>query len=275
MDTSIDCAAVVGRVRTLLHDYLAAHPLRALVLGVSGGIDSAATAALAAPVCRERGIPLIGRSLPIHSNKPEEIERASRIGAAFCDDFGEVDLAPAFDALSGFILDQEGAATDGQREKIRLGNIKARIRMIYLYNLACAHQGMVLSTDNLTEFYLGFWTLHGDVGDYGPVQTLWKSEVYALAHWTAGELRPAQAPAAAALDACVNAVVTDGLGITTSSLEQIGAKDYDEVDRILRSYYEQGSREFADHPVVKRSLANAYKRDNPYNPARTLLIGRS
>lgn len=274
MDTVIDCAAVVTRIRKLLRAYLAAHKLRALVLGVSGGIDSATTAALAAPVCRETGVPLIGRSMPIHSNKPEEIERANGIGRSFCDDFAEVDLAPAFDALSGFILEKEGAAPDPTREKIRLGNIKARVRMIYLYNLACARQGMVLSTDNLTEFYLGFWTLHGDVGDYGIIQTLWKSEVYALAHWMAAELRSTNAAAAAALDACGRAVVTDGLGITASSLEQIGARDYDEVDRILRSFHEQGSHEFAEHPVVKRSLANAYKRDNPHNPARALLIGR-
>lgn len=49
------------------------------------------------------------------------------------------------------------------------GNIQARLRMIYLYNLASIHKGLVMSTDNQTEYQLGFWTIHGDVGDFDQI----------------------------------------------------------------------------------------------------------
>lgn len=56
-----------------------------------------------------------------------------------------------------------------KRTPIADGNIQARLRMIYLYNLASIHKGLVLSTDNQTEYQLGFWTIHGDVGDFNPI----------------------------------------------------------------------------------------------------------
>jgi NH3-dependent NAD+ synthetase len=64
---------------------------------------------------------------------------------------------------------------------IGLGNIKARLRMIYLYDLANYTSGLVMDTDNLTEHYLGFFTIHGDVCDFNPIGGLWKHEVYELA----------------------------------------------------------------------------------------------
>lgn len=48
---------------------------------------------------------------------------------------------------------------------------------------ASIHKGLVMSTDNQTEYQLGFWTIHGDVGDFDPIQDLWKTEVYGLANY--------------------------------------------------------------------------------------------
>lgn len=64
------------------------------------------------------------------------------------------------------------------RTPIANGNLQARCRMIHLYDLAGIHGGLVMSTDNQTEYQLGFWTIHGDVGDFDPIQDLWKTEVY-------------------------------------------------------------------------------------------------
>ena len=50
--------------------------------------------------------------------------------------------------------------------------------MIMLYNAASIFKGLVVDTDNLSEHYLGFWTMHGDVGDFKPIGKLWKTEVY-------------------------------------------------------------------------------------------------
>ena len=96
-------------------------------------------------------------------------------------------------------------------DRIRAGNIKARLRMTYLYDKANKYNGMVLSTDNLTERNLGFWTLNGDVGDFGFLQELWKTEVYGLSKSIGTE----------SVMACVNAIPTVGLGITDSDIDQL------------------------------------------------------
>ena len=83
-------------IRRNLEDYVVRHNLRALVLGVSGGIDSALTAALAAEACRKLGISLYGRSITIETNTEAEKERARAVGNAFCTDFREVDLTTLY-----------------------------------------------------------------------------------------------------------------------------------------------------------------------------------
>ena len=108
----------------------------------------------------------------IESNKENEIIRARGIGANFCIDFTEIDLTDEFKTLSSFDDHEEIENDDDMSYRIRKGNIKARIRMMYLYNVAQINKGLVLSTDNYTEYLLGFWTLHGDVGDFGMIQNL-------------------------------------------------------------------------------------------------------
>lgn len=56
--------------------------------------------------------------------------------------------------------------------------LEPRCRMMYLYDIASIRKGLVMSTDNQTEYQLGFWTIHGDVGDFDPIQDLWKSNLY-------------------------------------------------------------------------------------------------
>ena len=108
---------------------------------------------------------------------------------------------------------------------------------MYLYHLASRHKGIVISTDNQTEYQLGFWTLHGDVGDFNPLFGLWKTEVYALARWLIAEygIRKENNKYNALLESA-RLTPTDGLGISNSDLEQIGAKSYSEVDDILQEF---------------------------------------
>lgn len=127
-------------------------------MGVSGGIDSALTAALAAEACRKLGISLYGRSITIETNTEAEKERARAVGNAFCTDFREVDLTTLYLSVREE-MEEVKIKEISREDKVRRGNIKARLRMIYLYNLAQQHKGMVLSTDNRTEYMYGFWTL--------------------------------------------------------------------------------------------------------------------
>lgn len=252
----------VKNIRNELRNYIVANKLESLVLGISGGIDSALTAALAYSVCLELQIPLFGRSLTIETNKNDEISRAALIGKTYTTEFREVDLSEAYLHLRPFVVeDIEKQDKENNSYKIRLGNIKARVRMIYLYELASKNRGLVLSTDNYTELLLGFWTLHGDVGDYAMIQMLWKTEVYEMAEYIRkNESNPAQA---AALDACIKAVPTDGLGITNSDLDQLKAKSYFEVDKILIKFLETKDESLKSHQVIQRHLGSAYKRNNP------------
>lgn len=278
-------------MRELLSLYIKQNGLKSLVLGVSGGIDSALVAAIARPVCDDLGIPLIGRSLPNTTNKPDELLRAEGIGKSFCHDFKTYTINSQYGVLLNECETNYSEHEDERFNKIAEGNIKARSRMIYLYDLAYRNRGMVMGTDNLTELLVGFWTLHGDVGDYGLIQNLWKTEVYDLAIWM-GYYDGPQCKSGDLL-ACVKAVPTDGLGITSSDLEQLGASTYAEVDKILKTWLTEDKDAFLwdeclnylgrlteyekfleyreslkNHPVVLRHIKTEFKRTAPINLSR-------
>ena len=178
-------------------NYMTKNHLNAMVLGISGGIDSTVVAAICHEVSKQTGIPLIGRSLPI-KNKSDEFDVSKLVGEAFCNDFKVYRLehsyhAALFDACAdagdvnmanSYYLDELEEMPS--RTPIANGNLQARCRMMYLYDIASRHKGLVMSTDNQTEYQLGFWTIHGDVGDFDPIQGLWKTEVYGLAKWLIG-----------------------------------------------------------------------------------------
>lgn len=277
----MDYEKSIKNIRLATKDYLVKGNIKSVVLGVSGGIDSALVAALIKPVCADLNIPLIGRSISIVSNKVEEEERAMNIGIQFCKDFKEVDLTNLYEPISTEINfniphDHE-TKEDIVKWKIRNGNIKARLRMMYLYNLASMNDGLVLSTDNYTEYLLGFWTLHGDVGDYGMIQELWKTEVYEMSEWIA-ENECNHYEAKALID-CIEGVATDGLGITNSDLDQIlpgfdgrSVDGYREVDKFLKqtTSIKLSERLAVDEsqPVIQRHIKSEFKRNNPYNLKR-------
>lgn len=235
---------MVEEIQSKVKEYLKKYNIQSLIIGVSGGFDSGFNAALLRPVCYDLGIPLIGRYIHIVSNKSEEKERANKIGEVFCTDYKDIDLDQSYyktenDINLGEIPVKE---TDFQK-KIRLGNIKARLRMIYLYNLASMKKGIVIDNDNKTEHMLGFWTINGDVGDLTPLASLFKTEAYELAKMYSGMLtNPYQQEA---LQAVIDAVPTDGLGITSSDVEQFGVPSYYEVDKIL-AQIEQGAYSVTD-----------------------------
>lgn len=265
-------------------EYIQNNNLSAMVLGISGGIDSTVVAAICHEVSKQTGIPLIGRSLPI-KNKNDEFSTSKLVGEAFCDNFEVTNLYEVFNKFLT-LVDGDNLVSL-KRTPIADGNIQARLRMIYLYNLASIHKGLVLSTDNQTEYQLGFWTIHGDVGDFNPLFGLWKTEVYELAKWIEvmyGTMAEG-ADEATDMDDYLNKELaiyksialtpTDGLGISNNDLDQIGAKSYAEVDDILQTMllYKNPEREKWDilynkygeevvNKVWNRHLASEFKRKN-------------
>lgn len=255
---------IAQNIRNTLSAYIQNCQLQSLVLGISGGIDSALCAALLRPVCNQLGIPLIGRSITIETNKQEEINRSIEVGESFCTDFQHIDLTEIFYANKKMLIQFD----DSMLSKLRQGNMKARMRMMMLYDLAQLHHGIVISTDNYTEFLTGFWTLHGDVGDYAPIMNLWKTEVFNLAKNLLGECDTKQKNA---LQKCIDATPVDGLGISSCDCEQLGVNNYYEADKIFADYF-QGDKSWETHPLIQRYLRSEYKRNNPLQITRTNLL---
>ena len=248
----IDYKKFVENSRKWLSQYIQNNHLQSLVIGISGGIDSTVSCAIAYPVCKELNIPLIGRSLPTTSNKIDETITAFKVGETFCNDFKEVPIENSFDNIFTDLVLNEGHITPLQK-----GNIKARLRMIYLRHLASTHKGVVLDNDNFTEWNLGFWTVSGD----SPMDInlglhyLWKTEIYELANylleqydieWKAFDdfeipeiAKKADIACAKyeALKASIKLTPTDGNGVSSSDCEQFGLDNYEQVDDVLKTIY--------------------------------------
>lgn len=198
----------IQKIITNLDLYGEENKRKTVVLGMSGGLDST----LCAKLFKEAGYEVIGVTLPIHQN-PIETQR----GINACEHIGikhiNIDLTDLYEATikSYLPFDSDLTSDDEKKVLIRRGNIRARLRMITLYNLASKYSGFVASTDNLSELSAGFWTLHGDVGDVSPLQSLTKSwEVPYIAYQLGLP------------EDIVFATPTDGLGIDNGDEAQLG-----------------------------------------------------
>jgi nicotinamide-nucleotide amidase len=194
----------------LLADYREQAQVSTAVLGMSGGVDSALTAVL----FKHAGWRVVGFTLPIDQN-PEETTRGIEACEALELEHYNIDLTDLYHATLKSLAPTDPALQSDEASRsprLRRGNIKARLRMATLYNMAAAHAGLVASTDNYSELGAGFWTLHGDVGDISPIQALLKSwEVPYLAK-TLGVPKSTWA-----------ATPTDGLATGGTDEQQIGA----------------------------------------------------
>lgn len=212
-------------------DYMTRNNLKSMVLGLSGGLDSTVAASICHEVSKRSKIKLIGRSLPI-MNKFNEIKITYKC-ASFCDDFKKVYLKQVYENIIESFESEEGILGN----KLANGNVQARFRMLYLYHLAQLNNGIVIDTDNLSERFTGFFTLHGDVGILSPFSQLWKTEVYTLADFIMrrhAELM--EFDMASALQHAIKITPTDGLGISDSDCDQFGVRDYNDLDKILIMY---------------------------------------
>lgn len=147
-----------------------------LVIGISGGIDSAVTSTL----CAETNLKTIVVSMPIHQNNAELI-RAQKHMNWLKNNYKnietiEIDLSIVFDQFKKTI-------GEISQNKLALANSRARLRMTTLYQIAGYKNGLVIGTGNkIEDFCIGFFTKYGDGGvDLSPIGDLMKSEVFSLA----------------------------------------------------------------------------------------------
>ena len=230
MDKITDYGKVFDVLVSKTKEYLISNNLKAMILGISGGIDSTVCAAICHEVSKQTGIPLIGRSLPTKYNKKGETTTADLVGNAFCTNFQTFNIGNMYENVLDELIE-----TSEDQTPLANGNIQARLRMIYLYNLASIYKGIVIDTDNLTEHNLGYWTVHGDVGDFNPIGGLWKTEVFKLAEYLIINYNiNRENDKCLAVETSFKLKPTAGLGITSNDLEELGAESYEQVDAILQ-----------------------------------------
>jgi len=149
--------------------------LNGLIVGVSGGIDSAVVAALIKKAFPNDSLGLI---LPIYS-KESDVKDAKEVCNSLDLDYQIIELDQTFDSIKTAISKD---IKEHDAFKLALANTKARLRMTTLYAYAQNYGYLVVGTDNACEWFTGYFTKYGDGGvDLVPLVHLKKSEVYELA----------------------------------------------------------------------------------------------
>ena len=258
------CFKVIDVIVNKLSDYFYKNNLHHAILGVSGGIDSTVVAVLLYKVkehLKELGFHFIihGYSLPTSTTNPDELFVSTLVGHTFCDKFQVDNITGIADNIDNFLNSKL------LPDSFKSGNIKSRFRMMYLYNMAKEWKGCVVGTDNWTEKLLGFSTIGGDdTADIMPIQHLWKTEVYAIANHFLVKYHEVEDYAKChAIISSIQLAPQDGLGITNSDMDQLGAKDYYEVDKILYAYIVE--KQPIEEIVESFDVSTTYKIINRYN----------
>lgn len=274
MERTLDYKKIITEITEGVNKYLDDNNINTMVLGLSGGIDSTLVAALGYLISKKYGKKLIGVSLPSSTNENDENTIATRCGEQFCDKFITHDITSDYQQL------QSSCNKLSKSNNLANGNIKARIRMIELYHIAGTHKGIVLDTDNLTEHYLGFFTIHGDVADLNPIGDLWKHEIYDLTKWIINSSSYFDDETNKTLQMAVDITPTDGNGVVAGGdMAQIAPGcTYEDVDDILYSFIKSNTKNIDEFirnncskfpsvsienmlKILKRHMNSEYKRN--------------
>ena len=144
------------------------------VIGLSGGVDSALSAALAAEALGPEEV--LCAILPHRDSNPQSVEDARLVAEQLGVRTVEIDITPMVEPY--FERYQPDA------DAVRRGNVMARMRMIVLYDLSQKERGLVIGTSNRTEILLGYSTLHGDSAHaINPLGDLLKTQVWRLSEF--------------------------------------------------------------------------------------------
>ena len=234
------------RIVNWLKDYYWKYDIKAFVVGVSGGIDSAVVSTL----CAETGLPTYVLTMPLHS-KEGNTKLSDAHAKALMKKYSNVrvvniDLSNTYESLL-FDIDQ-----DFVNNELANANTKSRLRMVSLYQVAGSVGGIVVGTGNKVEDYgIGFYTKYGDGGvDIAPIADLYKSEVWELGEYLEVDQR------------IVDAKPTDGLwddgrndedqiGATYVELEEAMENKTGVALNILEEYNKKNKHKMEPIPTFK------------------------
>lgn len=156
-----------------LHDYVERNGFKGVILGLSGGIDSALSAAVAVDALGPERVSCV--MLPSKYTSEESLEDARECARLLGCSHDVISIAPAVEAVGQMLPDMTGLAAE---------NVQARLRMVALMALSNSGGQMVLTTGNKSEMSVGYATLYGDMaGGYSVLKDAYKTTVFALSRW--------------------------------------------------------------------------------------------
>jgi NAD+ synthase len=183
-----------NRIVNWIKDYADTNNLQALVVGVSGGIDSAVVSTL----CAETKLPTFALGMPIHQDHNQESLSDNHL--SWLDKKYDNVKKLKFDLTRTFETFKK-TLNEYSHDELALANTRSRLRMVTLYQIAGKYNGIVVGTGNKVEDYgVGFYTKYGDGGvDIAPIADLYKTEVRELGGYLG------------VVDEIIDATPTDGL----------------------------------------------------------------
>ena len=168
---SIDGSLTESWLTSFIRDELEQRGFEKAIVAISGGVDSAVTAFLAAKAIGAKNV--IGVRLPYRTSSPESLDHAQLVIDALGIESRTIDISAAVD---GYLANEPGA------DATRRGNVMARMRMIATFDLGARYKALPLGTGNKTERLLGYFTWHGDdAPPINPIGDLYKTQLRALA----------------------------------------------------------------------------------------------
>jgi NAD+ synthase len=216
-----------------LRDYVQKNRFPGVVLGLSGGIDSAISAAVAVDALGPERVHCV--MLPSRFTSRESLDDAAECARALGVRLDEISIEPAFEAFKAMLA----PLFAGRPADVTEENIQSRIRGIVLMAISNKLGPMVLTTGNKSEMSVGYATLYGDMcGGYSVLKDVYKTTVFELCHWRNGHRPPdARGP--------VGEVIPERIIIKPPTAElREGQKDEDSLppypilDRVLEGLVE-------------------------------------
>lgn len=248
-----------------LRDYVQKSGFARVLLGLSGGIDSALVAAIAVDALGSDKVSLY--ALPSRYNSSESMIDAKECAQNLGVDLQVIAIEESFKALLGTLQESQGALKNIVEE-----NLQSRIRGNILMALSNNSGALLLSTGNKSELACGYATLYGDMcGAFNPLKDLYKSEVFALAKWRNDHVpRLAMLNRKALIPANIIAKPPSA-ELRFNQKDSDSLPDYDLLDKILFSLIEEqksaaqiiamGFEEEVVRKVTRLFYASEYKRN--------------